>query len=354
MIYRTSTDSIYKKNKVLYFSLEDFIDKIIIDDNCFICGANPDLKEFNNEHVIPNWILRKHNLHSQKVKLSNDSLINYGQYVIPCCKNCNSELSDYYEKPLSKLLNKSYKEVVSEIKSDNSVFLLLFQWLNLIFLKTHLKDQYYNLSLDRRVNKGMISESYNWSDIHHIYCVARSHYSGAKINENAIGSMYILPAMEILDTFDYLDSTVGKTILIQLNEIALIANLTDAGAGLNLFSKTTNMISSALTHLQLREIVSVLNFINVNLEEKPTFLSDINSISGDYEIRAELPQYFKLLPINERTFSPGEFLHYYVEDLIGDIENRDLILSQIKEGVRSYLLDKNGEFSIVKNPTNKN
>ena len=38
--------------KVLFFGIEDYMDKIANGDCCFICGAEPNSKEFNNEHIL--------------------------------------------------------------------------------------------------------------------------------------------------------------------------------------------------------------------------------------------------------------------------------------------------------------
>lgn len=52
--------------KILHFSIKDFEEKIVKSNNCFICGQSPDDKIFNDEHIIPKWILRKFDLYNQK------------------------------------------------------------------------------------------------------------------------------------------------------------------------------------------------------------------------------------------------------------------------------------------------
>jgi hypothetical protein len=37
-------------------------------------------------------------------------------------------------------------------------------------------------------------------------------------------------------------------------------------------------------------------------------------------------------------------LKYYVEPMIGDVENRDKVLKELEEGKRNYLFDENGDF----------
>jgi hypothetical protein len=51
----------------------------ICDGNaCFICGAAPGSKKFNNEHVIPRWDLKRYDLFAKEITLPNGSLQRYG------------------------------------------------------------------------------------------------------------------------------------------------------------------------------------------------------------------------------------------------------------------------------------
>lgn len=78
------------------YSLNDFINEIVDGNCCFICGANPEEKTFNDEHVIPDWILRRYNLYGGNINLTNGTFLRYGQYKIPCCEECNSSLGRTY------------------------------------------------------------------------------------------------------------------------------------------------------------------------------------------------------------------------------------------------------------------
>lgn len=94
-------------DKVIYYCYDDFKKQIVESNNCFICGKSPDKTEFNDEHIIPNWVLKEFDLHSKFITLPNGAKIKYGGYTIPCCVDCNSDLSENYEKPISKLLKKN-------------------------------------------------------------------------------------------------------------------------------------------------------------------------------------------------------------------------------------------------------
>lgn len=101
--------------KILLFGFQHFIDEIVKGDCCFICGAKRGSKHFNDEHIIPDWVLKRFNLHAKCVNLTNATQFRYGQYKVPCCKDCNTELGKYYEEPISNLLSKPYREVVQDV-----------------------------------------------------------------------------------------------------------------------------------------------------------------------------------------------------------------------------------------------
>lgn len=331
--------------KIIFFGLQDFLNDIAKGNCCFICGAKPDSKEFNNEHVIPDWILKKYKLHGKSITLPNGTTFTYGQYTVPCCAECNGELGDFYENPISKLLSKSYSEIVDEIKNDPKIVSLLFKWLSLIFLKTHLKDKSLLYERDRRINSGFLADDYYWEEMHHIHCIARSYYSGAKIDNKVYGTLFILPAITSgnLGRFDYVDSHWGKGVMLQLGEFSIISVLNDSCAGFTFFKEKIEKVNAPLSPFQLREIVAHLNFINLNLKERPEYYSDIK-YNGDYQIKAKVPEILNLVKQEDRIASPGVFLKYYVQDMIGNIENREEILNEIENNKRNYLFNEKGEF----------
>ena len=71
---------------VLYFGMNRFALDICDGDHCFICGASPETKVFNDEHIIPKWVLRKLNIYKEKITLPNKAKIPYERYVVPCCE----------------------------------------------------------------------------------------------------------------------------------------------------------------------------------------------------------------------------------------------------------------------------
>lgn len=84
-----------------YYSVPRFLDEIANGDGCFICGAKPGTKNFNREHVIPDWVLRDRCLHSGNIALPNTGAVMYGRHAVPCCEERDNKMGQIFETPVS-------------------------------------------------------------------------------------------------------------------------------------------------------------------------------------------------------------------------------------------------------------
>lgn len=332
--------------RILFYELNHFMKDIVNGDCCFICGATQDSKEFNDEHIIPDWILRRFNLHDKKITLPNQSKIQYSKYKVPCCKECNSELGKHFEEPLSELLGKSYDEIAQELIVSAEKRDLLFRWLCLIYFKTHLKDNSLRENLDKRAEGKKIGEVHWWEDFHHIHCIVRSHHTNAQIHPEVYGSLYVNKMLSDTedDKFDYIDNPWTKGVLLQLGDFCVTSILDDSTAAISMYSDQISAIKGNLTPYQFYEVFSHFNFIRLHLKERPEFQSAINRQSG-YNIIAKRPEKLELEEEENRIGTHGSFLRLYVERTMGPIENREVILKEIEEGKRSFLWDEHGNFN---------
>ena len=335
---------INSNGEILFFGLNRFIDDIAKGNCCFICGAKPGSKVFNDEHIIPDWVLRKYKLHDKRISLPNGTHIPYGKYTVPCCKDCNSQLGALIETPISKLLNKSYNEIIKEIEKDNEIVYKIFRWLSLIYLKTHLKDKSLSIDRDARKASGKIGDFHIWEDIHHVHCIARSHYTKIDIDKKVYGSIFIFPVIELpeFNSFDYIDSMAGKVVMIQLGAFCIVVVLDDACAAYSIYKNNFQKITGPLSPFQVREIVAHMKYINVNLKERPLFYSSFKS--GKFKMYSKIPKKFYLLDKENEILKFGEILHFYIKDIIGEFAEKEEILDSIKSGDRSYLFNENSEF----------
>ena len=72
MLFQTPDESVLdSKGRVIYFTLKRFITNIAKGNHCLLCGASPEVVPFNNEHILPDWILKRYRLHSRLITLPN-------------------------------------------------------------------------------------------------------------------------------------------------------------------------------------------------------------------------------------------------------------------------------------------
>ncbi len=335
--------------KLLYFSIDRFRKDIAEGDSCFVCGANPKDKKFNDEHVIPNWVLRECNISRAAMTLPNEEAYPYARYKVPCCVECNTELGSRVERPISELFKSGYANFVKSIREDSrgayGLLFRLFHWLNLLFLKTHLKDRSLPLFLDRRIGIEKLSEIYDWASLHHIHCISRLHFTNPNIDYRAIGSIFILPALnfETFDRFDYGDLHDAKTMFVRINDIAVIAVMNDScGCWSSRPEFINKWVKGPLSPIQLREILARLGYLNTLIKERPKFFSDIHQ--GEYRISVETPPDVEIdacdaSVLGEMIFSAcKQFLKFMVCHDPAELERN------IKSGRWTFIVDADGKF----------
>ncbi len=345
--FKTEPDGTIVNNdgKILMFSIERFKNDIVLGEKCFICGGSPDDKAFNDEHILPDWILRKFGLHDRKITLPNFTGFKYGEYKIPCCAECNTAMGKCYEEPISGAVSTGYDAFAELIKKNGVDY--LFSWLSLIFIKTHLKDASLRVEMDRRKgDERTIGEKfYDFETLHHTHCIARTFFTGANWGKYVCGSLFIGPAkvMDGIESFDFLDNYPTRTILLRMDEIFVIAVMNDGGQvmahmGPNWLTK----ITEGLTILQLRELFARFCHCALSLESGLTFHSGFD-VDDKYEITAKAPDKIQFRKFNGPEF--GELMWAYCSHTLnncGGVSQEQEKL--IRSGVVSYILDENSRF----------
>lgn len=331
--------------RILFYELNHFINDIVNGNCCFICGAKPSEKIFNDEHVIPDWILKKYNLREQKITLPNQTKIQYSKYKVPCCQKCNAELGKHFEEPISELLSKPYEQIAKELNESSEKRDLLFRWLCLIYFKTHLKDRDLRENKDYSAESSKIGDRHLWEDFHHIHCLVRSHHTGAKIDTEVYGSLYANKIIneEGLEPFDYIDNPWTKGVLLQLGDFCIASILDDSCASISIYSQQISKIEKGISIFQFYEIFSHFNYIRLHLVERPIFQSLINSKIG-YNIIAKRPEKYELINKSERIGTYGDFLRIYAERSMKKVPEANDILNLVGEGKWTFLWDENGKF----------
>lgn len=340
----TDDGSIMKQDgSVVHFGAQRFQNEIVEGDNCFLCGENRHTVKFNDEHVIPDWILREFSLHNRLITLPNGSSLRYASYKVPCCTDCNSFLGKCVEKPISEILKGGYDTVATYMKQETPW--LLFRWLALIYLKTHLKDCMLRYTLDSRKSTLPISAFYDWEAMHHIHCIVRTLLTGIKIDTAAIGSIFFFPAKEAahIEGFDYGDLFSARSLFLSFNDTAIICVLNDACSCVTMMREgpLTN-IAGPLSALQLREVFVRIAYLNTLIWTRPEFYTELGS--GLPKIVVDVPDFIESRERNAEDY--GKLLWKSCSDLMKNYkeDDREAIVAWIKNGQYTFLFDEDGKF----------
>jgi hypothetical protein len=287
-----SDGSIVDQNgKVIFFSLHRFINDICLGDCCFICGSRPGEKEFNDEHVFPEWLLRKYNLFARVLTLPNSRNVRYDRHTVPCCAECNSLMGNLIEERISAAVNGGLNQIGGEGALE------LFVWIGLIYLKLHLKDKANRKHLDMRVQSGMIADDYEWKLLHHLHTIVRCFFIPTMIEPSVFGSMLVLPCRQegSNDEFDFGDLHIAQTMMLRLGSKVIFVVFNDSGGALRFFQEVTlDKIKGPISELQAREIMCDLAMLNLHLKERPVYRSDLDVMNEEHKIVAQLPSVLEL------------------------------------------------------------
>ncbi|NTX51834.1 hypothetical protein [Myxococcus sp. CA039A] len=256
-----------------------------------------------------------------------------------------------FENPIRELCTGGFEQIEQFIRDDGPG--LIFCWLSLIFLKTHLKDGSLFQTRDRRSGDlRRLADAYDHVELHHIHAVARSFFTRATLKREVFGSLILLPAKQangVIEPFDFADIYTSKSILLRINDFCLIAVLDDSCAALSSFMNDLDRIRAPLAPAQLREIFAHISFISANLEERPLFHSIFNK--DGHTIEGSRPREVRLISPPVAPF--GEFLFAALENTLHTHPDRDHISALVRAGRYSFLFDANGnqiENSVVLRP----
>jgi hypothetical protein len=347
---KTADGSVVDNNgKIIFFSTDRFISDICLGNCCFICGARPEEKEFNNEHILPEWLLRRFDLFSKTITLSNGAAIRYDRFTIPCCSECNALMGHMIESEIAQIV-RGGANAINDFAAQGNL-LKLFVWLGLIYLKTHLKDRLLRAHLDMRNGDAKLGDGHDWELLHHLHCVVRSFYTGCYVEREAVGSFLSIPvrAPASRDLFDFADLFAAQTLMMRLDDVAMFAVFDDSGGAMSIFWQKLRKINGPVSEMQLREIMVELAYINRHLKERPTFHSELDLVREECRIVATRPV-LQLSKMDRRV--RGELLHYAVDFALPQLNvvgrSREEVLASIKAGTFSFLFNDNGEF--IKEP----
>ena len=346
LIHKESGTVIHADDRrTLRYGYDDFLNRVVKGDDCFICGCGSGSKSFNNEHVIPKWILKAYAKPKAFMILPNGTNIKNYAYTVPCCKDCNAELSRQLEIPISYLLKRDYDFVSDALQRDESLYLKLFHWVCLLFFKTHLKDTYLDADRDRRKFSGSIGDTYCWHPLYHVHGIIRQHHTGVKLTKHVQGTILVFEALVETpeEEFDYLDNLNSQVVMVKVGKIIILAVLNDCRFCLAAYKTMLSKINGPLNSVQILELFARLRYLNENIKKRPRFHSLFDN--DEFIIGAKMPKKMEVLPEANERVSLFKLMRFYIEDLMPqDLPGRDQLLLDLEEGRAQYIFDENMNF----------
>jgi hypothetical protein len=339
MVFDAEDSIIGWDGSIRHFSRRAFVQLACDLQRCFICGAPKTAKPFNDEHVIPDWILRRFTLHSRYITLPNAGRVMYGRYTLRCCIACNERLGQFLETPISQLFRESFDETAANL-TQHAV--ALYQWLCLLFIKVLLKDRDIRADPDFRNPSKPLGDLYDWDGVHHIHSVARAPSLGTIVEPTVPGTTLVFRTKTDDEAFDFGDLSDYSTICLRLGSVGIVSVLNDCGLVARMVSGYLSRISGPLNAIQLREVAARLAYGNELLRTRPQFWTEIDG--EELRIRAACPKSWQRGEIARANL--GEVMAFACGPLLLQSKTPQTRekLEQLKRGEIQFLYHDDGSF----------
>lgn len=318
--------------------------------NCFLCGCYPDGVEFNNEHVIPDWLLRYTGISNMSIKLPNGRLLRYSSYKVRSCEQCNSFLSENVEEPISQAIKSGFDAFIEFFNGNRK---LVFQWLCLVYYKVHFRDFSLRYNVDRRERDTPIGALYAWPNFHHIFCVARSVIFDAEFSRGIVGTIKIfqLNDWERHGNYDYRDHWITDTILIRIKDICIYVSFTDAEAVRHMTQDKFARIPKRLNHIQAIEVYGDFISAKMHFNQQHDFHSFYDPDADFLQIVAETSSDFAWCDLDPSIRGSAQVFAFQPEfgNFTMDGLSHEETYKELASGECTFFpLEGDGEYGYVK------
>lgn len=187
---------------------------------CFLCGTT--IAAGQQIPVFPHWLQQKYNLATQNLKLLDQSIISYGELVIPTCESCAAHINEVetiVEEKAGKGLS-GWQEIAPET---------LFKWFGKLFygiLITELKNELNPLIKPEHAvgeNPKMMHKFQSF------YQLLQSIWVPIVFDDFTPASFFIMPVNAPQNTFSYRDELTTMMFSLQVDDVLVVCNLLDNG-----------------------------------------------------------------------------------------------------------------------------
>ncbi|MYQ77578.1 hypothetical protein GTW64_10735 [Streptomyces sp. SID4923] len=242
-----------------------------MNDRCFLCGTDLSGGNRTDEHVFPQWLIKRCALHNQHITLLNGTTLPYRKLTIPCCSACNNEHLSRIEIQVRQAFDSGH-EAVAALDPD-----VLFLWMGKVYYGLMFRE--LSLLADRRdasLGAIMPTEFLAGFSTHHMLLQAARGAVRWETNRHP-ASTFVFRAQEPSDPrnrFDYVDIVNFPFFAVRIADTAVVSVLQDWGA----LSKAVTVpnIEAAkqliLHPQQFREVSALAAYMSILFNRVPKHL----------------------------------------------------------------------------------
>ena len=210
------------------------------------------------------------------------------------CRSCNSGLGQLLETPIAEAFRGGHKSIVNLVSSRPE---LVFQWLNLIYFKTHYKDSFVALHKDRG-RKEYLDDDIIWRTFHKTHAIARSRLYNINVDRSVIGSLKVFKVKDWMKATnsEYYDELYWSSCWIRFEESVIFCSLKDSNLGNSVLSHETYQFDAELSYFEFLSIVAEFELcyqrmdgsrkLDVGFDRSGNFINMGNSFKGPIKLRA--------------------------------------------------------------------
>ncbi|MCX5237566.1 hypothetical protein OG824_20395 [Streptomyces prunicolor] len=199
----------------------------LTEGRCFLCGVVLEAATRTDEHVFPQWLLRRFDLYRETVNLLNGTSMPYARMLIPCCRVCNNEYLSRLEEKVSKAFETGPEAVAALDRAT------LFLWMGKIYYGLLFRELF--LLQDRRDREaGTIVPPELLSEFRMHHLLMQAARGVVRWREDQFpASIFVFRAQEPSrpkDCFDYFDVIQAPFLAIRVGSTVVVSALQDWGA----------------------------------------------------------------------------------------------------------------------------
>lgn len=196
-------------------------------NTCFLCGLRLSNKTRSDEHVFPQWLLRRFGLYSKQIHLLNGTTIPYRQLTIPCCLTCNNKHLSAIERDVRNVI-----EGLAPISALDE--LTLYLWTSKIFYGLLYREVLLPMDRANRTAGSIVSidEMKNYGMLHVFLQAARLDIDFQCMHARFPASVFAFKVQEpktMEARFDFRDDIRSSALYLRLGSVGILAAF-DAGA----------------------------------------------------------------------------------------------------------------------------